>query len=73
MSGNEQFEMLAAVFYKRTGVLAPGKDAGPVYQDTRVPDGRSRSDLWVKWVDENNEINRAWLKCVEERDAGATP
>mgnify|MGYP000724007449 CR=1 FL=1 len=29
MTANERFEIAAAVFYRRTGLLAPGKDQSP--------------------------------------------
>lgn len=57
-------ELLAAVFYASTGVLAPGKDNLKL---TRATEERRRY-VWEEWLKQNKTLNEAWLKRIEAED-----
>jgi hypothetical protein len=61
MDANERFEIKAAVFYRMTGMLPPGKDAG-----IAGPDYPTRMDEWEKWCEKHIEIVNLVLDAVEE-------
>ncbi len=59
MDDNHRFELLAAVFYMTTGIMAPGKD------DPREFTRESRAAAFQDWLRKNKPINTAWLKAIE--------
>ena len=47
MNANERFEYMAELFYRDTGMLAPGKDQSGYLHNS--PD--ERQDAWKVWTD----------------------
>ena len=66
MNANEQFEYMAELFYKKTGLMAPGKDS-PVA--CGVTDREERQEAWKVWVNEFYremfELHKSNANCVE--------
>ena len=46
MNANERFEVMASLFYKETGIMAPGKDDCLGTHDTQ-----QRLDAWGPWIE----------------------
>jgi hypothetical protein len=55
---NEQFEILAELFYHSTLVMAPGKDVPPGFSTAT---DRERRAAWTEWL-----RDRALLRAVDE-------
>lgn len=51
MNANERFELMAEEFYKKTGMLAPGKDSPPGFH----VDSEKLASEWFKFCTEYNE------------------
>jgi hypothetical protein len=49
MNGNDRFEYMAELFYKETGMMAPGKDS---CADFGVVEHDKRYAEWKKWVED---------------------
>ena len=66
MNANEQFEYMAELFYKKTGLMAPGKDSPAALG---VTDREERQDAWKVWVNEFYrelfELHKSNANCVE--------
>lgn len=48
MNANERFEYMAKLFYKETGLMAPGKDSPAAFG---VTDREERQIAWKEWVE----------------------
>lgn len=48
MNGNERFEYMAELFYKETGLMAPGKESPAAFG---VTDMEERQREFTKWVE----------------------
>lgn len=55
---NEQFEILAELFRRATGVMAPGKDCPPGFSTATDEERRA---AWTEWL-----RDRALLRAVDE-------
>lgn len=44
---DEEYEIMAAKFYKETGIMAPGKDCAP---GSGQMDFEQRADAWDDWL-----------------------
>ena len=55
---NEQFEILAELFYRSTGVMAPGKDCPSGFS---AATNEARRVAWSEWL-----CDRALLRAVDE-------
>ncbi len=66
MDANEQFEYMAELFYKKTGLMAPGKDSPAAFG---VTDREERQEAWKVWVNEFYrelfELHKSNANCVE--------
>lgn len=49
MNANERFEYMAELFYKQTGVMAPGKDSPAGFS---VDSYENRQKVWAEWVED---------------------
>tara|TARA_R110002020_G_scaffold150741_1_gene327552 strand:- start:195 stop:401 length:207 start_codon:yes stop_codon:yes gene_type:complete len=48
MNSNERFEYMAELFYKDTGLMAPGKDS-PVA--CGITNREQRDEAWNEWIE----------------------
>ena len=48
MNASERFEYMAELFYKQTGVIAPGKDAQAGFS---VDSYEKRLEVWSEWTE----------------------
>jgi len=48
-TANERFEYMAELFYKDTGIMAPGKDSPAAFG---VTEAKERDAKWHEWVEE---------------------
>jgi hypothetical protein len=48
MNANERFEYMAELFYKQTGVIAPGKDAPAGFN---TDSDEKRREVWSEWAE----------------------
>jgi len=66
MNANEQFEYMAELFYKKTGLMAPGKDSAAAFGGT---DRAERDFKWKEWSTEFYremfELHKSNANCVE--------
>jgi len=66
MSANERFEYMAELFYKDTGMMAPGKDSSAAFG---VTDGAKRNNKWKEWVEEFYsdlfDLHKSNINCAE--------
>ena len=49
MNSNEGFEVMAELFYRETGMMAPGKDCPAGFGPS---DYNERVEAWKKWIEE---------------------
>jgi len=64
MTANERFEIMAAVFYRRTGMLAPGKDAALASEAAETERHESWADFQTAYgevVRDTMEVCDRWL------------
>ena len=66
MNKDEQFEYMTELFYKETGLMAPGKDSSAVFG---MASSEARQDKWDEWVPklycEMFELHKSNANCVE--------
>lgn len=66
MNSNERFEYMAELFYKETGLMAPGKDSPAAFG---VTDMDERQREFTKWVEEFFsklfDLHESNSNCVE--------
>jgi hypothetical protein len=60
---NERFELQAAIFYRMTGHMAPGKSR-PISCSDEITD-EERSGLWLHWQVENENFIQAMFRAIE--------
>ncbi len=48
MNANERFEYMAELFYKDTGLMAPGKNSPSA---CGIVSREQRDEAWNKWID----------------------
>ena len=59
MDANKKFEIKARIFYKMTGVIAPGKD------DMMGMDYKTRLTIWEDWNSKNIGILNAMFDTLD--------
>ena len=66
MKANERFEYMAELFYKDTGMMAPGKDSPAAFGATNREE---REAAWHRWAEKFYEglfnLHKSNSECVE--------